>query len=344
MRSRNIKPGFFKNELLAELPYETRLLFIGLWTMADREGRLEDRSKRIWVELFPYDGNLDVEAMLDQLKAKGFISRYEVKGFRYIEVCNFIKHQDPHYREKASEIPPPPGRHNLIVARQVTRTQRRRIIARDGGKCVNCGATDHLCVDHIVPVTRGGSSDDSNLQTLCWSCNTKKGNKLRGETKQYRKPRGQLPEHMVDVGSTSGRPRPDQVASVPLIPSSLIPDSLPSDTADAVGGGEERGGGRAGIPAAMIALVAAGITGKDIGSAKAVARWRLETNPEQRPKSVDLKALCQLCWQGRIASVAGVSVSGQATYNLTGLTVGETFIPKERITFESIQLTEVSNA
>jgi len=45
MRSRNIKPGFFKNEIIAEMPTETRLLFIGLWLLADREGRLEDRRE-----------------------------------------------------------------------------------------------------------------------------------------------------------------------------------------------------------------------------------------------------------------------------------------------------------
>jgi len=37
-RSRNIKPGFFKNDHLVELPFEYRLLFAGLWTLADREG------------------------------------------------------------------------------------------------------------------------------------------------------------------------------------------------------------------------------------------------------------------------------------------------------------------
>ena len=52
-RARNIKPAFFKNETLVELPVETRLLFIGLWTLADREGRLEDRPKRIKMEIYP---------------------------------------------------------------------------------------------------------------------------------------------------------------------------------------------------------------------------------------------------------------------------------------------------
>ena len=54
-RARNIKPGFFRNADLAELPIEARLLFIGLWTIADREGRMEDRPKQIKMELFPAD-------------------------------------------------------------------------------------------------------------------------------------------------------------------------------------------------------------------------------------------------------------------------------------------------
>ena len=38
MRARNLKPGFFKNETLAEIEPLGRLLFQGLWCMADREG------------------------------------------------------------------------------------------------------------------------------------------------------------------------------------------------------------------------------------------------------------------------------------------------------------------
>lgn len=108
MRARTIKPGFFKNEQLAELPMAARLLFAGLWCLADREGRLEDRPRRIKAELFPYD-DLDVEPLLQALADHGFIVRYSVDGARYIQVTNFTKHQSPHPREAASEIPPPPA-------------------------------------------------------------------------------------------------------------------------------------------------------------------------------------------------------------------------------------------
>ena len=103
-RSRNIKPGFFTNENLVELDFATRILFIGLWTEADREGRLEDRPKRLKMALFPAD-NVDVDQMLSELAASGFIRRYTANGVRAIQVVNWSKHQNPHVKESASTIP-----------------------------------------------------------------------------------------------------------------------------------------------------------------------------------------------------------------------------------------------
>jgi hypothetical protein len=106
-RSRNIKPGFFVNELLAEMEPLTRILFVGLWTIADKEGRLEDRPKRIKVSCLPYD-QVNVESCLDQLQTAGFILRYMVKNQPYIQIVNWRKHQSPHHKEIDSEIPPIP--------------------------------------------------------------------------------------------------------------------------------------------------------------------------------------------------------------------------------------------
>jgi hypothetical protein len=109
-RTRSIKPGFFDNEILGDLPPLTRLLFIGLWCIADREGRLEDKPRRIKKILLGYD-DVDadgVDRMLQSLHDTGFIFRYTVEDKSYIQVVNFTKHQNPHIREKASEIPPPP--------------------------------------------------------------------------------------------------------------------------------------------------------------------------------------------------------------------------------------------
>ena len=105
-RARNIKPGFFTNEDLVEIDPLGRLLFIGLWTLADREGRLDDRPKKIKMEVFPCD-NCDVDELLEQLAEKGFILRYQVGSGKYIQIVNFSKHQNPHKNEKPSEIPAP---------------------------------------------------------------------------------------------------------------------------------------------------------------------------------------------------------------------------------------------
>jgi hypothetical protein len=109
-RARNIKPSFFKNEELGSMPFSARLLFIGLWILADREGRLEDRPARIAGELFPYDrqvGAAEVDVWLSRLTEppEMFIVRYVIGASRFIQISNFSKHQSPHMKEQASIIP-----------------------------------------------------------------------------------------------------------------------------------------------------------------------------------------------------------------------------------------------
>lgn len=103
-RTRSIRPGFFLNEKLAEVEPLGRLLFAGLWTIADRRGRLEDRPRRIKAELLPYD-DCDVDNLLNELSTGGFIHRYIVNGERYIEIVNFEKHQHCPGSEAESTIP-----------------------------------------------------------------------------------------------------------------------------------------------------------------------------------------------------------------------------------------------
>lgn len=106
MRARTIKPGFFKNEELAEISPLGRILFAGIWCMADREGRLEDRPKRIKAEVLPYD-DCSVNSILDELQARDFILRYSENGETFIQITNFRKHQHCHVREPESTIPAP---------------------------------------------------------------------------------------------------------------------------------------------------------------------------------------------------------------------------------------------
>lgn len=104
-RARNIKPGLLKNEILGVADPIYTLLFEGLWMLADREGRLEDRPVRIKGELFPYRDGIDIPAMLGWLECNGFIRRYRVGTLALIQILAFSKHQTPHGTEKDSSLP-----------------------------------------------------------------------------------------------------------------------------------------------------------------------------------------------------------------------------------------------
>ena len=112
-RIRYLKPGFFKDEDIKELPYVARLFYQGLWIQADRDGRGEDRPQRLKVEIMPYD-EVDVEKIMQLLAcpkkstSRPFIIRYQVGGERYYQIVSWHRHQKPHHTERPSEIPAAP--------------------------------------------------------------------------------------------------------------------------------------------------------------------------------------------------------------------------------------------
>lgn len=107
-----MKPDFFIDEDIAELPPLIRVFFQGLWCSADKSGRLEDRPKKLKVQLMPYD-DINIEEALQVLAKeknnspqRSFIIRYKINGEKYIQITNWDKHQKPHHTEKDSLIPP----------------------------------------------------------------------------------------------------------------------------------------------------------------------------------------------------------------------------------------------
>lgn len=68
-----------------------------------------------------------------------------------------------------------------IQRKQINRRTQNAVYARDGFKCKECGeepGPEKLQVDHIIPVTAGGSNELSNLRVLCEDCNRAKSNKI----------------------------------------------------------------------------------------------------------------------------------------------------------------------
>ena len=67
--------------------------------------------------------------------------------------------------------------HNLLCFRSsdAKRMFREGIKARDGHKCVYCGSSENLTVDHVRPRSKGGTDTADNLVTACRPCNQAKG-------------------------------------------------------------------------------------------------------------------------------------------------------------------------
>jgi hypothetical protein len=77
------------------------------------------------------------------------------------------------------------GIESPIIDRQhIPEWLRNKIFDRDYNKCLLCGTDKNISVDHIIPFSKGGRTIETNLQTLCRSCNSKKKDKevVNGKT------------------------------------------------------------------------------------------------------------------------------------------------------------------
>jgi hypothetical protein len=61
-------------------------------------------------------------------------------------------------------------------SRYIPESTKKVVYTRDGGRCQCCGSSSSLEYDHITPYSCGGSSNVSNIQLLCFTCNRSKSN------------------------------------------------------------------------------------------------------------------------------------------------------------------------
>lgn len=104
------------NEALAGLPPLARILYLGLWCLADGDGRLEDRPRKIHVQVLPYEAFAVTERLLAVLANGKFITRYVVGEVAVIQIPNFDAEQPIHPREPRNGFPAPPITESLPPA------------------------------------------------------------------------------------------------------------------------------------------------------------------------------------------------------------------------------------
>ena len=71
-----------------------------------------------------------------------------------------------------------PTYEDRLAKRRIPDPLRAEVLLRDGARCRRCRTAVNLEIDHIVPVSKGGRTEEVNLQTLCRRCNRRKWKKL----------------------------------------------------------------------------------------------------------------------------------------------------------------------
>jgi HNH endonuclease len=129
------------------LSVESRAILPMLWLLASEEDGTVTASPQdiAWRLRWPIE-----DVRLDELIDKGFLIPAEATPWKS----------------------PWPSRH-------VSAELRARVLAKTGGRCIDCSSAQLVEIDHIIPVSKGGNSDESNLQPLCRKCNRKKRVQIR---------------------------------------------------------------------------------------------------------------------------------------------------------------------
>jgi hypothetical protein len=138
---RSVSQDMALDEAFASVSPHARLLKLLLPTMADRDGRLEDRPRSIRALIFPHEPEVDADALLAELDRVGIIQRYEATGedgtpVRCIAFTRWKREQRPHPKETSFHLPAPSSRE---VSRLGADASRRVPLGVDLGVVVGSG-------------------------------------------------------------------------------------------------------------------------------------------------------------------------------------------------------------
>jgi len=95
-RNRMIKPEFFSDEKISKLPFEARLLFIGMWNFADDCGVIHNNPRKLLGEIFPNDEKIresQIKKWVLLLLNYELIVELEYNSGSFLRIKNWDKHQ-----------------------------------------------------------------------------------------------------------------------------------------------------------------------------------------------------------------------------------------------------------
>lgn len=184
-RIRTVKPEFWTSDSIGALTREARLLLLACLNLADDEGLLRWNPAYLMANAFMYDDDINVKQVsewMDELVTEQFIFKYVAgrSNANFAFIIKFRNHQVINRPQKPKCDHPSIQNNNYKSA----------IYMRDNYICHLCGdecdplSPINICnskapsIDHVHPVSKGGSHYPSNLKTACLSCNKRRGNRV----------------------------------------------------------------------------------------------------------------------------------------------------------------------
>jgi hypothetical protein len=195
-RIRTIKPEFWTDSLMVELPALARLLFVALWNAADDYGCLRDEPERLAMELMPREDPQEIDGYIQLLIACNRLTYMaDAEGRTFLRVVKWGDHQKVDKPSKSKLFGE--GSRKLAIPLAARRAIAARYGCEPGGECVaSCFYCDApgsvhwfrlrngrpgswvyfagLEIDHIEAESQGGETVAENLVLACRKCNRSK--------------------------------------------------------------------------------------------------------------------------------------------------------------------------
>jgi hypothetical protein len=128
--------------------------------------RLPDVRKAHLICLLLLSARMDNLLPNNPMKLEQFIGATDsVDLSAFVDFVSFAQLEQPTHLDR-------------LARRRIPDRLRTAVLLRDGSRCRKCRTTLSLEVDHIIPVSKGGETEELNLQTLCRRCNRRKSKKL----------------------------------------------------------------------------------------------------------------------------------------------------------------------
>lgn len=155
-----------------------------IWKKSSRVRNLSRNRRLTLLERHPnYDSdyNLHKRVRVDYMTWKETKPEQYIKRIEYSKIIRRKKYLTNDIYRESEKIRLTIQAHNRRTSGKITKEIRNRLISNAKGKCLICFKKPPyivLSIDHIIPISKGGTNEYSNLQILCMDCNRKKSNKI----------------------------------------------------------------------------------------------------------------------------------------------------------------------